>query len=138
MVHRHDGPDASLVLSIGDAIIRHGNTLAFVPDERMGDDADAVKRGLRAVFERHLAISFDNLLFAHGEPWIEHAASALKRFLAALGFEPRRGRRRGTRDVMRSRDYASTAASAARTRRSALAVRGNTTESKSPRSALTA
>ncbi|MFL6711971.1 MAG: hypothetical protein ACJ8LN_03445, partial [Sulfurifustis sp.] len=50
MVHRHDGPDASLVLSIGDAIIRHGNTLAFVPDERMGDDADAVKRGLRAVF----------------------------------------------------------------------------------------
>jgi hypothetical protein len=33
---------------MGDAVIRgEDGGLAFVPDEFMGDDADAVKRGLR-------------------------------------------------------------------------------------------
>lgn len=76
-------PERKGVLSIGDAIIRDADTLAFVPDELMGDDPEAVKTGLRAVFERHLAVPFDHLLFAHGEPWVGHAKSALKRFLAA-------------------------------------------------------
>lgn len=75
-------PEQRGVLSIGDAIVRDGAALAFVPDELMGDDPAAVKRGLRAAFSRHLAAAFDNLLFAHGEPWIGHAKAALAGFLA--------------------------------------------------------
>lgn len=75
-------PERKGVLSIGDAIVRDDTALAFVPDELMGDDPEAVKRGLRAVFERHLALAFDNILFAHGEPWIGDAKTALAGFLA--------------------------------------------------------
>ena len=76
-------PKQGGVLAIGDAIVRgDDSTLAFVPDYLMGDDPDAVKRGLCAVFKRHLALPFDHLLFAHGEPWIGHAKAALAGFLA--------------------------------------------------------
>jgi hypothetical protein len=70
------------VISIGDAIIRGDTALAFVPDELMGDDPEAVKRGLRAAFQRHLALVFDSLLFAHGEPWIGGGKAALAGLLA--------------------------------------------------------
>jgi len=76
-------PKQKGVLSIGDAIICEDAELDFVPDELMGDDPEAVKRGLRAVFKRHLSRKFDNLLFAHGEPWIGDAKAALTEFLAA-------------------------------------------------------
>jgi hypothetical protein len=75
-------PQQRGVLSIGDAIVRDDTALTFVPDELMGDDPAAVKRGLRAVFTRHLSLAFDNLLFAHGEPWIGDAKAALAGFLA--------------------------------------------------------
>jgi hypothetical protein len=74
---RHGG-----VLSIGDAIIRADDALGFVPEELMGEDPGAVKRGLRQVFARHLARDFDHLLFAHGAPWIGHGKAALAGFLA--------------------------------------------------------
>lgn len=77
-------PKQGGVLAIGDAIIRDHSELDFVPDELMGDDPDAVKQGLRAAFERHLALDFDNLLFAHGEPWIGGAKAALAGFLATV------------------------------------------------------
>lgn len=64
------------------AIIRSGDELGFVPDPLLGDNPEAVKRGLRAVFRRHLERDFDHLLFAHGQPWIGGAKAALRRFLA--------------------------------------------------------
>lgn len=76
-------PEQGGVLAVGDAIIRDGDRLTFVPDVLMGDDAPAVRRDLCEVFKRHLAVDFDNLLFAHGEPWIGHAKAALAGFLAA-------------------------------------------------------
>ena len=77
-------PGPNGVLAIGDAIIREDMALGFVPDELMGDDPEAVKHGLRAAFERHLTLDFDNLLFAHGEPWIGDAKAALAGFLATV------------------------------------------------------
>jgi hypothetical protein len=74
---RHGG-----LLAIGDAIVRVEDALGFVPDELMGDDPEAVKRGLCEVFTRHLARDFDHLLFAHGEPWIGQGRAALAGFLA--------------------------------------------------------
>jgi hypothetical protein len=75
-------PAAGGVLSIGDAIVRDGEALGFVPDELMGDDPEGVKRGLRKVFAKHLAREFDSLLFAHGAPWIGGGKAALAGFLA--------------------------------------------------------
>lgn len=76
-------PERGGVLSIGDAIIRLDGALGFVPDGLMGDDPEAVKHGLREAFARHLKLAFDNLLFAHGAPWIGHGKAALAGFLAA-------------------------------------------------------
>lgn len=72
------------ILSIGDAIIRDDDELGFVPDYLMGDDPEAVKRGLRKVFLAHLELDFDHLLFAHGEPWIGGAKMVLRQFLKGL------------------------------------------------------
>ena len=73
------------ILAIGDAIVRYGGKLGFVPDAYMGDDPDGVKRGLQAVFLRHLKErEFDHLLLAHGKPWIGEAKKGLQRFLEGL------------------------------------------------------
>ena len=50
----------------------------------MGDDPEAVKRGLRKVFLAHLERDFDHLLFAHGKPWIGGAKVGLRQFLEGL------------------------------------------------------
>lgn len=71
------------LLAIGDAIVRDGRRLAFVPDALMGEDPGAVKRGLRAAFGRHLQQRFDHLLFAHGAPYIGGGKAALQRFVEA-------------------------------------------------------
>jgi hypothetical protein len=72
------------IISIGDAIIREDDELGFVPDYLMGDDPEAVKRGLRKVFQRHLKRDFDHLLFAHGKPWIGGGKAGLRQFLKGL------------------------------------------------------
>lgn len=77
-------PSAGGILAIGDAIVRYGDQLGFVPDAYMGDDPNGVKRGLREVFLRHLERDFDHLLFAHGKPWIGGAKEGLRRFLEGL------------------------------------------------------
>lgn len=75
------------ILAIGDAIVRSGGKLGFVPDFLMGDDPEGVKRGLKAVFLRHLEErAFDHLLFAHGQPWIGEARQGLQKFLEGLRF----------------------------------------------------
>lgn len=79
-------PAGDGILAIGDAIIRHGDELGFVPDPLLGDDPEAVKKGLRDVFLGHLERDFDHLLFAHGKPWIGGARAGLRRFLEGLRF----------------------------------------------------
>ncbi len=70
------------ILALGDAIVRHGEKLGFVPDEYMGDDPEGVKRGLREIFlELVREREFDHLLFAHGKPWIGGAKNGLRQFL---------------------------------------------------------
>lgn len=70
------------LLSIGDAIVRARGRLGFVPDEYMGDDPEAVKRGLRKAFLKHLRErEFDHLLFAHGAPLVGGAKQALGKFI---------------------------------------------------------
>lgn len=76
-LHLHGG-----ILSVGDAIVRDGKKLVFVPDEYMGDDSAAVKRGLRKIFLKHARErEFDHMLFAHGSPWIGGAKAGLRRFM---------------------------------------------------------
>jgi len=73
------------ILAIGDAVIRYGDELAFVPDQYMGDDPEGVKRGLREALLRHVEDNaFDTLLFAHGEPLVGGARSSLKTYLQGL------------------------------------------------------
>jgi hypothetical protein len=77
-------PVSDGIISIGDAIVRYGNELGFVPDYLMGDDPEGVKDGLRKVFLLILETEFDHLLFAHGEPWIGGARKGLSQFLEEL------------------------------------------------------
>ncbi|MGB7291481.1 MAG: hypothetical protein WBD99_04835 [Thermodesulfobacteriota bacterium] len=77
-------PVSDGIISIGDAIVRYGYELGFVPDYLMGDDPEAVKDGLRKVFLLILETEFDHLLFAHGEPWIGGAKKGLREFLEGL------------------------------------------------------
>jgi hypothetical protein len=73
------------ILAIGDAVIRYGVELGFVPDSFMGDDPEAVKRGLRQILAGFLQDrDFNHLLFAHGNPLIGDAPQALSRFLQGL------------------------------------------------------
>ncbi len=75
------------ILAIGDAIVRdERGRLAFVPDYLMGDDPEAVKRGLHKVFLAHLRRKFDHLLFAHGKPVVGDAKETLRKFLHSLKY----------------------------------------------------
>lgn len=67
-------------LVIADGITRYGGSLGFSPDRLLGDDPEAVKRGLRGAFSRLLDRDFDSLLFAHGEPVIGGGKAALREF----------------------------------------------------------
>ena len=78
-----DAGDGALALA--DAAIRgaHGE-LGFVPDELLGDDPDAIRRGLRASFSRLCeSQAFDTLLLAHGDPIVHAGRSALWTFAEA-------------------------------------------------------
>ena len=76
-------PGAAPALAIADGVVRDGDgPLAFVPDPLLGDDPEAVKRGLRSAYRRLLALDFDHLLLAHGRPWVGGAKRALADFVA--------------------------------------------------------
>jgi glyoxylase-like metal-dependent hydrolase (beta-lactamase superfamily II) len=73
------GPGALL---FADGLVRRADgELAFVPDALMGDDPEAVKRGLVASLRRLLEQDFDALLFAHGEPMASGGRAALEAFV---------------------------------------------------------
>ena len=77
--HLRAGPGALL---FADGLIRGADgDLAFVPDWLMGDDPEAVKRGLVESLRRLLEQDFDALLFAHGEPMPSGGRAALEAFV---------------------------------------------------------
>ena len=72
-------------LAFADAVIRgrHGE-LGFVPDWLLGDEPDAIKRGLRERFQALAEeLTFDALLLAHGDPISSGGRSALRTFADA-------------------------------------------------------
>lgn len=69
------------VLALGDSVVRHAGALTFVPEEHMGDDPAAVKRGIRMSLARHLERPFRHLVFAHGEPIVGDGRERLGSFL---------------------------------------------------------
>ncbi|HZU40070.1 MAG TPA: hypothetical protein VE992_03410 [Solirubrobacteraceae bacterium] len=69
-------------LSFADGLVNYDG-LRFVPDSLLGEDPEAVKRGLRACFRELLSREFDHLLFAHGEPMIGGGKAALRAFAEA-------------------------------------------------------
>ena len=78
------GPEPAL--AIADGVVRDGDgPLTFVPDFLMGDDPEAVKRGLEAAYTRilDLDVDFDHLLLAHGQPWLGGAREALRELVAS-------------------------------------------------------
>ncbi len=69
-------------LAVADGVVRdEDGPLTFVPDSLIGKEPEKVKRGLKAAYARLLALSFDHVLLAHGQPWIGGAKQALRRFL---------------------------------------------------------
>lgn len=78
-------PVAEGALAVADGVVRDGDgPLAFVPDFLLGDDPEAVKRGLARAWVRLCdEVAFDHLLPAHGHPWIGGARAALRAFAAA-------------------------------------------------------
>jgi hypothetical protein len=68
-------------LAVADGVVRDGEgPLVFVPDSLLGDEPEKVKQGLKAAYARLLALDFDHLLFAHGQPWIGGGKQTLRRF----------------------------------------------------------
>jgi hypothetical protein len=78
--HLATGPGALL---FADGLVRRRDgALAFVPDGLMGDDPEAVKRGLLESLRRLLDVDFDALLFAHGAPMASGGHAALQAFVS--------------------------------------------------------
>jgi hypothetical protein len=69
-------------LACADGVVRWraGDGLEFVPDSLM-DDPEDTKRQLRAAYRRLLALDFDLLLLAHGEPVVGGARDELGAFV---------------------------------------------------------
>jgi glyoxylase-like metal-dependent hydrolase (beta-lactamase superfamily II) len=73
-------------LLFADALIVWDGRLAFVPNWLLGDPAKD-KRNMLDAFRRLLdEQEFDNLLFAHGDPWIGGGREALRAFVEAGGW----------------------------------------------------
>jgi hypothetical protein len=75
---------AHSALACADGVVRWSGPqgdLAFVPDQLM-DDPDRTKAGLREAYRRLLALDFDLLLLAHGDPVIGDAKRALRAFVS--------------------------------------------------------
>jgi hypothetical protein len=68
-------------VAFADGLMRGEQGLRFVSDPLMGDDPEAVKRGLRESLRRICELDFDALLFAHGEPLVAGGKAALREFL---------------------------------------------------------
>jgi hypothetical protein len=70
-------------LACADGVVRAtgGGHLAFVPDWLM-DDPERTKQGLRDAYRRLLALDFELLLLAHGDPLPSGGKESLREFVA--------------------------------------------------------
>lgn len=75
---REDG-----IVALGDCVVQWGGEeLVFVPDQHLGDDPSAVKKGLREALRRLIAEhEFRHLLLAHGEPFVSDGRETLEKFV---------------------------------------------------------
>lgn len=72
------------VLAFADGLMRRRDgELGFFSDGLLGDDPEAVKRGLVESLDRLRALEFDAVVFAHGEPIVTGGHAALDRFVEA-------------------------------------------------------
>jgi hypothetical protein len=70
------------VLCLGDGVTRERDgSLAFMPNELLGDDADGVRAGLARNLRRVFEEDFDALLFAHAEPVLSGGRALLSDLL---------------------------------------------------------
>ncbi|MBA3583997.1 MAG: hypothetical protein H0W36_05610 [Gemmatimonadetes bacterium] len=71
------------IVMLGDCAVQWGGRdLVFVPDEHLGDDPAAVKRGVRDSLRRLIdEFEFRHLLLAHGEPFVGSGKDALQKFV---------------------------------------------------------
>jgi hypothetical protein len=75
---REDG-----IVALGDCVVQwDGEELVLVPDEHLGDDPPAVKKGLKESLRRLIREhEFRHLLLAHGEPFVGEGREALEKFV---------------------------------------------------------
>jgi glyoxylase-like metal-dependent hydrolase (beta-lactamase superfamily II) len=79
--------ETALHIQIGDAFVSLADSLTnyeelgFVSDGLLGDDPEAIKRGLLDSLRRLLDLDFDGLLLAHGEPIVPGGKERLGRFV---------------------------------------------------------
>jgi hypothetical protein len=73
-------------LAVADGVMRDGDgPLATFPDHLLGDDPDAVRRGLGQAFTRACdELDFDHLLLPHGDPVVGDGRERLARFALEL------------------------------------------------------
>lgn len=76
--------DSAGALAVADGLLRGDDgALGFMSDFLLGDDPDAVKRGLAdAYLGLAETLDFDVLLLAHGDPLVGGAREALREFAA--------------------------------------------------------
>jgi hypothetical protein len=71
------------VLCFGDGVTRDDDgALAFMPDERLGEEPERVRAGLGRNLRRMFDEDFDALLFAHAEPVLGGGRELLSDFLS--------------------------------------------------------
>ena len=72
------------ILFLGDSVVRWGKDLGFVPEEHIGDDPPAIKKGIKQSLARILdELEFQHLCLAHGEPILDDGAKQLRAFIEA-------------------------------------------------------
>lgn len=83
-INQQDG-----IVAFGDALCREKDgPLSFLPDELLGKDAEAIQKvkeelleAFRKILEKH---EFENMFFAHGEPWISGGKKELAQFVKKM------------------------------------------------------
>jgi hypothetical protein len=70
-------------IALADGANHYAPTLAFFPDELLGDDPEEIKEGLKRRMLTLLERDFEHLLFAHGEPITKHGKTALRDFVTS-------------------------------------------------------
>jgi hypothetical protein len=67
-------------LAVADGVVNYDG-IRFVSDNLIGEDPDEVKDGLRDSYRRLLALDFDGLMCAHGDPMPSGGREALREFV---------------------------------------------------------